>query len=112
MLFVTTLPVVWGVVSVSLYLSSEVHLGLSLIAVDLVLVNAFVHLVHAFIFRCYNPGLATALAMFVPLGIYTLRAVQLAGGGTVAWHALGAGIAVAIHAAILAHVHRRLRRGA
>ena len=109
--FVTNVPGVWGVVAVSLYLASEVHIGLSLIAVYLVLVNAFVHLVHAFIFRCYNPGLATALAMFAPLGIYTLRAVQLAGGGSAALHALGAGIAVAIHAAILAHVHRRLRSG-
>lgn len=106
--FITNVPGVWGVIGLSLYLAEGINVGLALIAVYLVLVNAFVHLIHAFVFRGYNPGLGTALALFAPFGAYALRQVQIAGGGTPAFHAIGLVIAIAIHAAILLHVRCQL----
>ncbi len=105
--FVTNVPGVWGVIGASLYLASNLHIGWSLIAVYLVIVNAIVHIMHAFIFRRYNPGLGTAVALFIPLGVFSLRQVQLAGGVTGLHHVIGLAVAVGIHAAILMHVKRR-----
>ncbi|CAD6881859.1 hypothetical protein [Methylomonas albis] len=106
--FITNVPGVWGVIGLSLYLAAGGNVGWALIAVYLVLVNAFVHIVHAFVFRGYNPGLGTALVLFTPFGAYALRQVQIAGGGAPAFHAIGLVIAIAIHAAILLHVRRQL----
>lgn len=107
--FITNVPGVWGVLALSLYGAAWAGLGWALVAVYLVLVNAAVHVVHAVVFRRYNPGLATALVLFVPLGTVTLGLVNRAGGGSVASHVVGLGIAVAIHAAIMVHVLRKLR---
>jgi hypothetical protein len=109
--FITNVPGVWGVIGLSLYLAAEVNVGWAFIAVYLVLVNAFVHLIHAFVFRGYNPGLGTALALFIPSGAYALRQVENAGGGAPVFHAIGLVTAIAIHAAILLHVRRRLHVG-
>jgi hypothetical protein len=73
-----------------------------------------VHVVHAVVFRRYNPGLVTALIVFIPLGIFTLRQADLAGAGSLAAHAGDPVFAVAVHAIILVRVQRKLafmRRG-
>lgn len=106
--FVTNVPGVWGVIALSLYGAAADNLGWSLVAVYLVLVNAVVHIVHAVIFRRYNPGLFTAVVVFLPLGAFTLIAVNRGGAGSMSGHALGLAAAVAIHAAILLHVRRKL----
>ncbi|HEU0196937.1 MAG TPA: HXXEE domain-containing protein [Nevskiaceae bacterium] len=106
--FVTNVPVVWGVIALSLYAAVEISLGWALIAVYLVIVNAFVHIIHAIIFRRYNPGLVTAVLVFLPLGIWVLHLVDSAGAGSVANHAVGLVVAVAIHAVLLVHVRRKL----
>lgn len=106
--FVTNVPGVWGVIALSLYGAVSVGLGWALVAVYLVLVNAAVHIAHAIVFRRYNPGLATAVLVFLPLGAVTLHAIDRAGGASVSSHLLGLAAAVAIHAAILLHVRRRL----
>lgn len=106
--FVTNVPGVWGVIALSLYGTVSVNLGWALVAVYLVLVNAVVHIVHTVIFRRYNPGLVTAAVVFLPLGTFTLIAVNRAGGGAMSSHAFGLVVAVVIHAAILLHVRRRL----
>lgn len=108
--FVTNVPGVWGVIVVSLYLAATVHLGWALMAVYLVLVNAFVHVMPAIVQRRYNPGLVTAVVVFVPLGHHTLMRVQHEGGGALSFHALGLAAAVLIHAAILVHVRLTLAR--
>jgi hypothetical protein len=54
--FVTNVPVAWGVITPPLYGAVEVNLGWALVAAYLVLVNAFVYVVHAVVFRRYNPG--------------------------------------------------------
>lgn len=79
--FMTNVPGVWGVITLSLYGAAFLNPGWAFVAVYLVLVNAMVHMVHALVFRCYNPGLATALTLFLPLGGYTLRLLQDTGAG-------------------------------
>ncbi|MDE3155320.1 MAG: HXXEE domain-containing protein [Acidobacteriota bacterium] len=106
--FVINVPGVWGVIAISVYLAATVHVGFALIAVYLVLVNAVVHVLPALILRRYNPGLVTALVLFFPFGGFALRQVQQAGGGAAPDQALGLGLAIAIHAAIMLHVRRNV----
>jgi Protein of unknown function with HXXEE motif len=107
--FITNVPGVWGVIALSLYGAVWFNLGWALIAVYLVLVNAVVHIVHAVLFKRYNPGLVTALVLFLPLGWITLALIQRAGGGSSTSHAIGLSSAIAIHAAILLHVRGKLQ---
>ncbi|MGH9605897.1 MAG: HXXEE domain-containing protein [Terracidiphilus sp.] len=104
--FIINVPGVWGVVAVSLWLAVRVNVGFGLIAAYLLLVNGAVHFIHGLIFRKYNPGLITALVIFVPLGAWCMAAIQQAGGGTAWMHAAGALVAVGIHVAIIVHVFR------
>lgn len=105
--FIVNVPGVWGVIAVSAYLAADVNIGLGLIAVYLAVVNAMVHIASTIALRCYNPGLATAILLFVPVGGYTIGQIQLAGGGTPGMHAIGLGVAIAIHLAIVATVRAR-----
>lgn len=106
--FITNVPGVWGVIALSIYAATLLHQGWALIAVYLVLVNAFVHIVHALIFRRYNPGLATALLIFLPLGFITLGLIHQAKVAQWIHHAVSFIFAILIHAAILVHVQRKL----
>ena len=108
--FVTNVPGVWGIITLSLYGAASYGVGWALVAVYLVLVNAVVHVVHGVIFRCYNPGLLTAVAVFMPLGTVALILIDRADGAGISSHAVGLFSALAIHAAILFHVRRKLRR--
>ena len=60
--------------------------------------------------RRYNPGLITAVLLFIPLGVVTL--VVLAGTGqvTLADHVIGLAVAILIHAAIIVRVISRKRQ--
>ena len=101
--FVINVPGVWGVDVLSFYLASYVSLGYGLIAVYLTLVNGVVHIVAAVALRSYNPGLGTAVFLFVPVGVFGLYEIQQT--GEVGWdhHLLGLLVAVAIHVAIIAY---------
>jgi hypothetical protein len=100
-------PGVWGVTLTSLYLAAFADIGLGLIAVYLVLVNALTHVGAAIALRRYNPGLVTAVVLFLPFGLWALWVIGSAPG--VGWtdHAIGLGIAIAIHVGIIAYVRRR-----
>lgn len=101
---------VWGIDLVALYLASLGNAALGLMAIYLPLVNALGHLIPAVIQRRANPGLWTALLLFVPLGILSLTIVQRATHAGWPFHALGLGVALAVHGAILVHVRHQLRR--
>ncbi|MGO4838649.1 HXXEE domain-containing protein, partial [Rhizobiaceae sp. 2RAB30] len=77
---------VWAVNLVALYLSYFVDVGLGLIAVYLTLINAVVHILGASVLRRYNPGLVTAVVLFLPVGIYALTVVSHAPGVTATDH--------------------------
>ncbi|MEM9731535.1 MAG: HXXEE domain-containing protein [Myxococcota bacterium] len=108
--FVINVPGVWGINAVSFALAATIDLGYGLIAVYLAVVNALVHVAQGVRMRRYNPGLITAIVLFVPFGALSFLAVNRAGGAPGWAHALGLGLAVAIHAAIVLHVVRRAAR--
>jgi hypothetical protein len=98
---------VWAVDLVAIYLAAFVRPSLGLIAVYMALVNGVLHLGPTLARREYNPGLWTALAMFLPLGCCGPYVLNAAGAD---WqdHAIGFGAAAAVHVAIVVHVARRI----
>lgn len=108
--FMINVPGVWGVNLLSILLAFGVDIGFGLIGVYLTLINALVHVLQAIRLRRYNPGLVTALILFLPLGGAALWAIAMTGKVTPGYHLLGLGSAVAIHLAIVAWVGMNLAR--
>jgi hypothetical protein len=108
--FIINIPCVWGVIALSLWLAARVNPGLALIAVYLPLFNAIIHIVSAVITRSYNPGLVSAILLFLPVCGWCLWTIQQSGYGTPAMHAIGAGSALAIHLVIVVCVLRNRRK--
>ncbi len=105
--FLINVPGVWGVIAVSLWLAVSVNIGFASIAVYLLLVNAVIHIAHAMFFRSYNPGLGTAILLFLPVGSLGVWEIQRA-GGTVGTGVVGLIVAIGIHVVIIAYVlHNR-----
>lgn len=101
---------VWGLELVALYLAAFVDLSLGLVAFYLPLVNAATHIREAVVRREYNPGLCTAVVLFVPLAGWGLYAVSIASAATWVDHAAAVGVAIGLHAAIIAYLVVRIRR--
>jgi hypothetical protein len=108
--FLINVPGVWGVIAASFYLASYVGVGYGLIAVYLTLVNAVAHIGGAVVTRSYSPGLATAILLFLPVGVFGVRELQRT--GEVGWdhHLLGLLVAVGIHVAIVVYVQFNKRQ--
>jgi hypothetical protein len=98
---------VWLISLIVLYLARFVSVGLGLIAVYLTLVNAVVHVLGAVALRRYNPGLVTAILLFLPVGIWALIVVSSAPGVTAIDQVIGLAVAVLIHMAIIGYAKRR-----
>ena len=109
-IFVINSVGVWGVDLLALYLAFYVDLSFGLIAIYLPLVNALGHILGAVALRRYNPGLWTAILLFLPLGIWSLLVVSKAGESSVMAQVLAAGAAIFVHALIILYVRLRLRR--
>jgi hypothetical protein len=106
--FITNIVGVWAVLGAVFWLTACVNPGYGLIAAYLLLLNAAIHIAQAIAGRGYNPGLVTAIVFFLPAGAYCLRAVEEGGFGTLLMHAIGAAVAIGVHAAIAAQVlHNR-----
>lgn len=98
---------VWVVNALSLLLAATQHPGWGLLAAYLTLVNAVTHIAAAIALRAYNPGLVTAVLLFLPAGLVALLLVSAQPGVGVLAH-LGALLAILVlHAAIVIHVKRR-----
>jgi len=108
--FVINIGAVWLLDVVVIYLAWRVDLGLGLIAVYLMLVNAAVHIVGALRSRSYNPGLITSVVLFLPAGGYALGCIQASGTATIADHVIGLAIGAAIHVLIVIYAFRRRAR--
>jgi Protein of unknown function with HXXEE motif len=106
---VTNIPGVWGVTALSLYLAVFVAAGWGLLGLYLIAVNGLVHLIALVLFRKYNPGLWTAIFLFLPLSALTFWRAT-ATQATWIHHAVGLVTAVAIHAALVIHTRRRATR--
>lgn len=108
--FIINVPLLWGVVGVCFTLSWTIAPGLGLIPVYLILVNAAVHVASALRSRQYNPGLITAIVLFLPIGSWVLyRFVQIGAGGAL-WQVIGILFALLTHAAIVVYALARRRR--
>ncbi|MBZ9918135.1 MULTISPECIES: HXXEE domain-containing protein [unclassified Mesorhizobium] len=99
-------PGVWGIYSLVFTLAVTVNAGIGLIAAYTTLINALVHVAQAIRMRSYNPGLITAIVLFVPASIWSI--LTLSGSGT-GFHILGLTVGLLIHGLIVAHVVRRQR---
>jgi len=102
--FVINVPGVWGVNLLSILLAFSVDLGFGLIGIYLTLVNALVHAAQAIRLRSYNPGLVSALVLFLPVGGFALAYVSRSESVIVGYHLLGLGSAILIHVAIITWV--------
>ena len=100
-------PLVWGVDLAAIYLARFVDIGLGLIAVYLMLVNAAVHIAAGLVLRVYNPGLVTAVVLFLPASLLALVAVSEVPGVGAFDQGLGLGLALLVHAGIVVFVRRR-----
>ncbi len=83
---------VWGVDLLAVYLACFVRPSLGLIAVYMALVNGLLHVVATMVRREYNPGLWTAIGLFLPLGGLGIYVLNTAGADWQA-HAIGFGAA-------------------
>jgi len=81
---------------------------LALSAYGIVLVNALTHIVMALYDRAYNPGLLTAVVLFVPCGLWALHAGRQSGISRIGLASIVIG-GVAVHAvlilSLLAYLH-------
>lgn len=110
--FVINIGAVWILDVAVIYLVWAVDLGLGLIAVYLMLINAIVHIIGAIRSHSYNPGLVTAVTLFLPAGGYALYRIQTSGAATIMEHMTGIAIGAAVHVLIIAYaLHRRSHAG-
>ena len=108
--FIINVPGVWGVLSATILLTFVAHPGFALIAIWLVLINGVAHIVQAIAMKKYNPGLITATLIFMPLSLLSMKESVSGGTGSAMFQALGLGLSIAIHAAIILHILREKRR--
>lgn len=105
--FVINVPGVWGVLTLSIWLTATVNSGYGFIAVYLVLVNALVHILQAILMRRYNPGTITAATLFLPVGGYAWWLLHRA-SHSLSYNLFGLALAIAIHLAIILRVRINL----
>ncbi len=108
--FVLNVPGVWGVNLASILLAAFVDLGYGLMGIYLTLVNALAHIGQGVALRRYNPGLITAVGLFLPVGGLGLWAVTAAGHGGWFYQGIGLLCGIGIHVGILIYVSRRKAR--
>ncbi len=108
--FIINSVFVWGTILIAIYLAIGMIPFFGLIAAYLTLTNALVHLFQAILRRAYNPGLATAILLFLPLGGWCIYELAIRPGCTWEYHALGLSVAILIHVGIIIHVRLRLRK--
>lgn len=107
---VINVGVVWTLNLAALYAALLWGPGYGLVAPYAVLVNGLTHIGARLRLGVYNPGLVTAVALFLPLGLVTIAVVGSEPGVDWRFHAAALAAAVLLHLAIIAYVAWRLRR--
>jgi hypothetical protein len=95
---------------ISFALAAHVGIGWGLIGVYAMVINAIVHIADGIAKRAWNPGLVTAIVLFLPVGLGGLWAISATGEATVLQHVVGIVVALLIHAGIVAYVLGNARR--
>lgn len=101
---------VWVLNLISFALAAHVGIGWGLIGVYAMVINAIVHIADGIAKRAWNPGLVTAIVLFLPVGLGGLWAISATGEATVLQHVVGIVVALLIHAGIVAYVFGNARR--
>ena len=101
------LPGVWGINLAALYAAHFFGAGWGLAAGYLILVNGLSHVGMAARLRGYNPGLGSALLVFIPFGLFCAFQIP----GTALQHGVGLVVAIGVHAAIALHALHRASVG-
>jgi hypothetical protein len=104
---VINIPVVWGLNLAALYAAYLWGAGFGLVAPYAMLLNGITHIGAAARFRSYNPGLATSLAVFLPLSLWTIFKI---GPVDASFHFAALGLAIVLHVLIIVAVLTRVRR--
>ncbi len=92
---------VWALSMVTITLAFLVNPLIGLIPVYFLVLNGILHCLQAIRFRSSNPGLFTSLIVFLPVGGYTIYMLSELPDNCWQYQALGIGVAVIGHAAIL-----------
>jgi hypothetical protein len=100
---------VWIVDVIALWLAYHVDLAIGVLPIYLMGVNALTHIAAAAGDRAYNPGLWTAVGVFLPVSIWGAIEIGDAADAGVGWQLLGLGFALAAHAAIFGYIRSRAR---
>jgi hypothetical protein len=108
-IFIINIPVVWGVNAASFALATT-DLGWGLIALYTLVANAVVHIAQAAVTRAYNPGLITAIVLFLPMGIFGSIEVIRAAPVSPMQQVIALLVAIGAHVAIQAYVFSNIRR--
>ena len=101
---------VWVLNLISFALAAHAGIGWGLIGVYAMVINAIVHIADGIAKRAWNPGLVTAIVLFLPAGLGGLWAISATGEASAMQHIVGIVIALAIHAGIIAYVLGNARR--
>jgi len=100
-LLVVNLGAVWLLFLMAIYAARFGYLGLALYAPYLSVINAVMHVGQLTAWRSYNPGLWTAVLLFLPGGVYTIYALSSA-GATYSSNLLGFGLGLLAHVLLFA----------
>lgn len=106
---VINVPVVWGLNLAAFYAALAFGPGWGLAAPYAMLVNAITHIGARARLGIYNPGLVTAVALFLPLSLATIVVVGALPEVGFAQHAFGLAVALVLHLLIIVYVLTRLR---
>jgi Protein of unknown function with HXXEE motif len=98
---------VWIVDVIALWLAYHVELAIGLLPIYLMGVNGLTHIAAAVPARAYNPGLWTAIVVFVPFSIWGAIEIGDAADAGVGWQLIGLAFALAVHTAIMVYIRRR-----
>ncbi len=110
--FAINLLGVWVLILASILLAYYVDPALGLIGVYLTGVNALVHILVALGRREYNPGIYTAIGLFVPLTIWAAIEINDRYDVSTGLNLLALGIALLGHLVIVAGIGIHLKRAA
>ncbi len=99
---------VWGYLAIVLWAARVVSSGWAMAAAFLLLVNGLAHITQFATLRRYNPGLASAIVLFIPLSAAML---WIGISSTSSWQlALSLAAALLVHALILVRVKMNLAK--
>jgi hypothetical protein len=101
---------VWIVDVIALWLAYRVDLAIGLLPIYLMGVNALTHIAAAISDRSYNPGLWSAICIFLPVSIWGAIEIGDTADAGVGWQLAGLAFALAVHAAIVGYIRSRARQ--